>query len=116
MQGWWSKAGTEQKPALPTRGQPQILLHVPMGGPVAMGVTLTALGQDHAPEPASSVTVTLFFQGGNGASYPRDHSRLLPGPLPFLLFRLEEERIILCHRNLLLVPNLSPNVHLWKQT
>lgn len=31
--------------------------------------------QDHA----SSVTVTLFFRGGSGASYPRDHSRLLPG-------------------------------------
>lgn len=49
-----------------------------MGGPVPTGLTHTALGQDHAPEPASSATVTLFFRGGSGASYPRDHSRLLP--------------------------------------
>ena len=82
----------------------------------ASGLTLTALERGHAPEPASSVTVTFFFQGGSGASYPRDHSRLLPGPWPFLLFHFQEECIILCHRNLLLAPYLSPNAHLWEQT
>lgn len=83
--GWWSKAGTEQRFALP-----RILLHVPMGGPVATGLTCTALERDHAPEPASSATVTLFFPGGSGASYPRDQpfqiSACCLGPAPSCSF------------------------------
>lgn len=37
---------------------------------------------------------------------------LLPGLCPFLLFPLQEEYITLCHRDLLIVPSLSPNGHL----